>query len=550
VPLQPAVTNSEGRFTINGVAAGTYRALADKEGYAPQLYGAAWPGMNGFVGITNPELIGNEASIVRVQITGPTEELIFRLTPAAAVSGRIVTPTGEPLVGAQVELLPVGYDASGRRIALPLARTSTDDRGEFRLFNVEPGRYYLGARMAPIVVSQQGTATQAGVSPGSAGRDQKYTQTYFPGTTDPTRATLLEIAAGENQSRLDMTMVPTSRNNYSVRGRIIDGTNNQPPTIQSVMSGGVTLIPRDTMYLNGLPAQDPRLRPDGTFELLNVAPGRYWLNVRAQLSLPRPQPGEELRPVVTSVASVPIDVIDVNLAGLLVTLQRPFTLIGKLISDGPLSELDGTHVQLSTVRVGAFSMNMMGNPASVAARSDGQLTFAGVGVGEYELTVTGLPSTAFVKEARFGGDSVLGKRFSIAGPTAELIEIYVSSKGGRLSGTVRGRVDQPSANTFCVLVPWDQPLRRDLFKVAKTDSNGRFSMRGIAPGEYKVFAWSDVPRFAYYDPEFLQRFEAAGRNVRITEAVEDKVDIRVIEPRIDPGWNCGSVPRFGGVCHP
>ena len=76
-----------------------------------------------------------------------------------------------------------------------------------------------------------------------------------------------------------------------------------------------------------------------------------------------------------------------------------------------------------------------------------------------------------------------------------------------------------------VLVPIGQPARRDLYKVAKTDADGRFDIRGIVPGDYKLFAWEDLPRFAYFDPGFLREYEALGTNLHIEEGTEEKADI-------------------------
>jgi hypothetical protein len=67
-----------------------------------------------------------------------------------------------------------------------------------------------------------------------------------------------------------------------------------------------------------------------------------------------------------------------------------------------------------------------------------------------------------------------------------------------------------------VLVPETEKRdRSDLFKVASTDQYGRFNMQAITPGRYKIFAWLDAPIGAYFDPDFLQPYEAQAKPVSV-----------------------------------
>jgi hypothetical protein len=38
------------------------------------------------------------------------------------------------------------------------------------------------------------------------------------------------------------------------------------------------------------------------------------------------------------------------------------------------------------------------------------------------------------------------------------------------------------------------------------------------PGDYRAFAWDDVEAGAWQDPDFLLRFENAGKAIRIGES--------------------------------
>ena len=99
----------------------------------------------------------------------------------------------------------------------------TNDRGEYRLFWVTPGRYYLSVAgsMRPI----------PGV-PFSPGTSRKYPRTFYPSTTDITAAALIDVSAGGELSGVDVGLREEPR--FRVRGRVLDSTTGQPPRNVSI----------------------------------------------------------------------------------------------------------------------------------------------------------------------------------------------------------------------------------------------------------------------------------------------------------------------------
>jgi hypothetical protein len=67
-----------------------------------------------------------------------------------------------------------------------------------------------------------------------------------------------------------------------------------------------------------------------------------------------------------------------------------------------------------------------------------------------------------------------------------------------------------------VLIP-DPNHRQEsnLFRDATTDQDGRFTIRGIKPGDYKLFAWDDIEPGIWWDPQFLSHYEAKGEDVKV-----------------------------------
>ena len=67
-------------------------------------------------------------------------------------------------------------------------------------------------------------------------------------------------------------------------------------------------------------------------------------------------------------------------------------------------------------------------------------------------------------------------------------------------------------------------------KTADTDQNGHFVIRGVTPGEYKVFAWEDIEEGAYEDPDFMKPHESDGQTVSIKERGHETVELKAIPP--------------------
>src|SRR5438552_2093842 len=95
-------TDEQGRFVVNNVDAGTYYLAAQRNGYVRQLYGER--------AIGRP---GRQVTIAAGQVL---KDIVFRLTPAGAVAGRITDVSGEPLPRVMVQLWRATYQADGRRM--------------------------------------------------------------------------------------------------------------------------------------------------------------------------------------------------------------------------------------------------------------------------------------------------------------------------------------------------------------------------------------------------------------------------------------------------
>jgi len=85
--------------------------------------------------------------------------------------------------------------------------------------------------------------------------------------------------------------------------------------------------------------------------------------------------------------------------------------------------------------------------------------------------------------------------------------------------------------TGCIVALIPEPRYRSqtaLFKSSTTDQFGHFTLRGIPPGEYKLFAWDDIEPGAYQNPDFLRPYEQKGKSVHVDEGGRVTIELRLI----------------------
>src|SRR5437762_7635393 len=112
-----AVSDAEGGFALTGVAPGRYKFGARRGGYVPQSYKP--PG-------------GNPGALLELSAGTDLRDVLFRLSPAAVVVGRVIDENGEPASGVQVEALIEGKDDSlpSKNLVVPIKIGITNDLGE------------------------------------------------------------------------------------------------------------------------------------------------------------------------------------------------------------------------------------------------------------------------------------------------------------------------------------------------------------------------------------------------------------------------------------
>jgi hypothetical protein len=233
-------------------------------------------------------------------------------------------------------------------------------------------------------------------------------------------------------------------------------------------------------------------------------------------------------------ARLPIQVAGEDVTGVALNLRDGASISGRLSIESadpnPVALPDTLRVQINPLDDGV-TMPAAAQPVSQAVKPDGAFRVDGVFPGEFRLgAISGLPPGFYVKEARYGFADALEQpiSFSEASGPGYSLEILVSSRAGQLEGTVADLRSQPAAGAAVVLIPDRHRGRPEFYRTVATDAGGRFTLRGVPPGAYRVFAWEAMDSFSYFDPEFMNRMEPQGTPVLIAESSTMRVRMTVI----------------------
>jgi len=509
-------TDAQGRFVIDGLDAGSYSVSVAAGGFVHQDYGQRSPSGTGTT------IVLNAGQSIK--------DIVIRMTPASTVSGLIRNGSGKPVVDVPVQLLKTSYNASGQRVVEVTGATRSDDRGQYRLYWVTPGRYYLGAGLEPSAAGPRaGNTAIFGRPAANSDPNVIYTLTYYPGVSDRSAASIIEVLP---DTSVNADIVVSQQSRYRVSGRVIDGSTGKPAAsvqlslIYRNLAGGSNSFAGGSTYNAGT----------GDFELRNVAPGSYDVGATIMLMTPvtpipagGPLSGQGFIASVSARGRTPITVSNADVSGVVVTATPAISLKGKLIVDGisQPADLGKLRVQVRPSTDGGAANDALA-PSLAAVAADGTFHIDGVSSGEYLFGLSPFPANYYIKEVRYGGKDALNKPMSVVGGASDTLEVVLSPKVAQVDGVVLDDKQQPVQGVQAVLISDQYRDRPEMFRAVTTDPNGRFTIRGIPPGDYKIFAWESLEPYEYFDPDFLKRDEQRGQSMKLRESDKTTVSVKMI----------------------
>jgi protocatechuate 3,4-dioxygenase beta subunit len=452
--IYAASSDSDGHFTFKDIPPGSYQFLASHTGFVEQHYKAGTNDSGPLFSLRSGEKVSG---------------VLFRLTAAAVITGRVTNEDGDAMQRIEVVALrrpneeDMEDDDEPRRDKAemePVASAQSDDRGQYRIFGLRPGEYFIRAEDSFMPQSGNVPVDESFWLLHELGSE--YSPVYFPGVIQQSQAQVIPIKAGE-EAQADITMRRVKT--VEISGRLI-GPNGPAASafvsLEPVEGGGSDFDRQDTT--------DEK----GNFRLRNVPGGTYYVIAFLR---------QEGTYNYQSRARHKIEVGGDNIEGLTISLNSGVTVQGTLKLDGSTSvSLDGIQIALRPVD----EDSQFGG--SSQTKKDGSFEVDSVPEGSYSIHVWGLDPKAYLKSARSGPDDLLEKGVQVEADSSEKIEMTIASDGAQLEGSVSDN-DGPMIGARVRLAPDPlTPYNHVRIKRTTTDQLGHFSLSTVAPGKYKLTA--------------------------------------------------------------
>ena len=462
---QVTTTDAQGRFEFAELPAGRYQLRAMKGGYVSLEYGQRRP--------------IDAAKPIELLATQTIEKIDFALPRGAVIAGRVFDEFGEASANVSVMALRFQYDGKGRRRLTSTGSATTNDLGEFRMFALPPGDYYLSVHVGEVGDSIDRAA---------------YAPLYYPGTTDVNLAERLTVASGQTVANLTLTLqtVRTAR----VSGTATDAEGKPMPGFMVVSPLGAKVAGMDVLTTI--------VQPDGSFAVGGLTPGEYRFVARG---VPMLGSSES----VTASATVAVGTSDI--AGLRVVAGKPVIAAGKVVVTG--DPRAARQVRRSTLRVIAApdddSMDFSFHENDgIPVNDDGSFQIA-LEPGRTRLLVIGMPPEWDMKAVRVGGVDVTDAGIDVK-PAEDLsgLEIELTDRINETIGLVTNERNEPVKDYLVVIFSKDRqkwsPQSRAVRSV-RSDQDGRFTVGGLPSGEYFAYATDFIEPGQEHDVEFLDRIQ-------------------------------------------
>lgn len=422
-------TDEAGRFRFARVPGGEYPITVRKAGYLSEL----------------PERMRVQAGPRRVTVKQgeDTDELRLRIVRNGVITGYVMAEE-RPVAGAMVSANRMVEKDGGRELE-QTAAAFTDDRGEFRVYGLTPGKYFVAAVTA------------------AAGEESRAPEpVFFPGALRFAEAATVRVGMDGTPAQLRLEM-PLARRR-SVRGSV-----RAPEGVGSVQ---VRLRPSDpvmALKLGETPADvDERT---GHFVVQGVWPGEYEIVAS----------GEASDGKVSGVT--PVNLLHGDASDVQVQLTPLLRVVGNVRTKSePACATNGISIALRDESATIV--------AHAAVMSDGAFFLEDVKPGTYRVAVSGTSGSCYAAEASNGHSSDAMHLSLMDG--SNTIQVVLANDGAKVSGEVVSASARPLPGKRVVLSPIGRELSPEQsVRSAVSDREGKFFFEGVRPGSYELAELSD-----------------------------------------------------------
>ena len=412
----------------------------------------------------------NRPPAFRRVILNPGQDLSsidLTVRPYGEISGKVVDQNKEPVPGMGVTLVVRQYLLGTLRTNFA-AHAMTDDQGNYKIRNAEPGRAYR------VLVRREDLRLDAiSESPENPKlRRPAWIPTYYPGVPAIEAAQALVLAPGERREGIDIQIIRSP--SYCVTGTAIGpaggGTVHfqiaeTEPSFGDFGSG--------SLY-GGTPSGV--VKEDSKIRICNLHPGPYQLTAYSD-------PKENAN-VPSFFGTMPILVTDRDLTQVSVAATPRVPMTAEAVWDGAPPDTAPSAPLTFFIRPVARTELL-----DFRIAIPGSAPLKDLAMDDYTIQVVGgIPPRAYVKDVIYGNASVLHAPLrpgTAPGQTA--VRIVLSQDGGSVSATVADKDGKPVAETPVLVFPDDaRPgmALADAMRTGTTDQNGSWTSDILAPGKY------------------------------------------------------------------
>jgi hypothetical protein len=522
------LTDDQGVFDLTELPAGRYTLTVSKSGFVSLSYGQRRPLQAG-----TPLQLADGQQLKGIQ---------FQLPRGSVIGGRVLDEDGEAMPGVMVRVMRYQYLQGERRLT-PAGAGQTDDKGQYRVWGLMPGDYYVnavargGAFGGPFggfggpggpgggpggpAGGRGGLAGRGGRGgPGSGapvGNDQEqinYAPTYFPGVPSVNEAK--PIAVGLSQEVLDinfnMQLVRVARLNGHVLNP--DGTAVTSGNVAlSIESGGGGRGNQIGMNYGG------RIQWDGEFTIGNVPPGRYILRARGDDS-ETPQ-----------YAAQPVTVSGQDVTDFTVMLAPSATISGLVSFNGA----PGAAPDLSQFRITAPATDQsdLGPQPNGRVGKDGAFVLSGVPPGAHLVRSAGAARGFILKSVTINGRDVTDVPVQVRpGESLANVAVVFTDQQNEINGTVTNEQGTPVPDYTILAFSTDPSLWRPLSRqimTARPDQTGKYRIRGLPRGEYYLVAVDPAEQGEWFEPVYLDEHRAGAQRVTLGDGDGKTQDFKIAQ---------------------
>jgi hypothetical protein len=425
---------------------------------------------------TKPGFLG---AGVNKPVTLPAHDIRVELVPQSVIVGRVLDDQGDPVFNAQLTVF-TSRVVMGKRTPAQSGGATTNDLGEFRIAGLAAGKIVICAR-APVEFQVFDVLGES----------------CYPGPIDAGMAGALSLPAGR-EARVDFSLsrVPSAR----VKGKVVG--------IPDGASLSVSLSTRNNVR-GGNMNRGAAMLKDGSFEIRAVPPGAYTLSVDYW------EAGKRL------MARTPVDVNGADLEGVVVHLESGVSVTGTI----RIESQSGAAPKPQQINVNLQSTDpMLGGGAPQWNKDRTGFTMGEVIPGTYTMNVN-VPAPFYLRSAMLGGRDISKEPITIAQATGP-VDVLIADDSGTIQGQVEDADGQP-VNAMVTIFREGNPPR-----IVNVSPDGHYKAAGLAPGDYKIYAWDDFQQVAYAEPDWMQRNGSNGVSVTVSasQTTEQKL-IRAQVPK-------------------